>query len=295
MKTRLRLYKDRIKRVLRLRLGRDRQYKIGLFDIRLPAEHLLPEHQSENRLYDRFLPFVAELLPPSSTVIDVGANAGDTLASMASRNNSCSYVCIEPESEFFSFLLKNKSQIMSRYPHMRIDLHQQILSSNGIKRGLVGGFGTRTTQVDELGGNQCVSLDSIIDSNYDAISFLKIDVDGWDWDVILSSLKLIETHHPIIYFEMYVQTHEALSGYERALLLLESENYEEFYIFDSFGAFIFYTKQISQILEFSKYLFAQAQGKSTQTMFYLDILCGVKGQESSLRTAVKNFASWADI
>lgn len=293
MKTRFRVYRDRFKRILRLRLGRDRQYTIGLFDIRLPAEHLLPEHQSENRLYDRFLPFVADLLPAGSTIIDVGANTGDTLASMVSKNSSCSYVCIEPEDEFFSYLSNTKSQILLRYPQMQIDLYQQILSSMGAKRGLVGGNGTRTTQVDEFGGNQSVSLDSVIDSNYDSISLLKVDVDGWDWDVILSSLKVIETHRPIIYFEMYVQTNEALVGYEKALLMLEKQNYEEFYVFDSFGAFIFYTRDISQILEFSKYLYVQAQGKSTQTMFYLDILCGVKDQKNTLTAALENFTSWA--
>jgi hypothetical protein len=121
---------------------------------------------------------------------------------------------------------------------------------------------------------------------------LKIDVDGQDWDVILSSRKLIETNQPIIYFEMFVQTKEVLSGYESALALLKDQKYEEFYVFDSFGAYIFFTHDIAQILEFAKYLLAQAQGKSTRTMYYLDILCGVKVNSDILKESVNNHVTW---
>jgi hypothetical protein len=84
-----------------------------------------------------------------------------------------------------------------------------------------------------------------------------------------------------------------MTGYQSALLMLEKQNYEEFYVFDSFGAFIFRTNDISQILELSSYLHAQAQGKSTQTMYYLDILCGTKSHQNILITSVSNFTSWA--
>jgi hypothetical protein len=147
---------------LRLRLGRNRKYQIGFFEIDLPTEHQLPEHQAENRMYDRFLPFLAALLPEGTTVIDVGANIGDTLASMVSENLSCSYVCIEPEDKFFRYLTQTKSQVISRYPEVQINLHKQILSSLGDKRSLKGGDGTRTSQVDEIGGVPSVSLDSIV-------------------------------------------------------------------------------------------------------------------------------------
>lgn len=293
MNKRLRVYKDRIQRTMRLRLGRNRKYLIGFFEILLPAEHLLPEHQAENRMYDRLLPFVGALLPASTTVIDVGANVGDTLASMVSKNVSCSYVCIEPEDKFFPFLEKTKSQVLSRYPEIQIDLHQQILSSMGGKRALKGVDGTRTSQVDEIGGVPSVSLDSIVQKEgYGSISLLKIDVDGWDWDVILSSRKLIEANRPIIYFEMYVQTNEMFAGYESALALVKDQEYEEFYIFDSFGAYIFFTSDIAQISELARYLLAQAQDKSTRTMYYLDILCGVKGQSELLKESVRNYLVW---
>jgi len=293
VKKRIYIYIHRIKEILRLRLDRDRTYQIGFFHLQLPAEHQLPEHQSENRLYDRFLPFIAALLPKESTVIDIGANIGDTLASMVSKNSNCSYVCIEPEDKFFPYLVKTRLQILEFFPHVEITLHQEILSSTNDKRGLIGGNGTRTAKLDELEGNPSVSLDSIVElGGYGCVSLLKVDVDGWDWDVILSSRKLIESQHPIIFFEMGIQTSENLTGYKCALMMLKDFGYTEFFVFDSFGAYIFYTSDIEQILEFGEYLLHQDRGETTRTMYYLDILCGVIGQGTTLENSVSNFVAW---
>ena len=60
----------------------DTEYRFADFSIVLPADHALPIYQKAHRLYDRFLPHLSKYIESGSTVIDVGANCGDTVAAM---------------------------------------------------------------------------------------------------------------------------------------------------------------------------------------------------------------------
>lgn len=56
------------------------EYHYKEYSIKLPANHMLPVYQKYHPKYDRFLPHLVKYIEPSDTVIDVGANVGDTLA-----------------------------------------------------------------------------------------------------------------------------------------------------------------------------------------------------------------------
>ena len=63
-----------------------RNLKIGDYYILLPPEHKLPEYQAKGRLYDRFLPTLCLALPQDGeTIIDLGANVGDTAIAIVQR------------------------------------------------------------------------------------------------------------------------------------------------------------------------------------------------------------------
>jgi tRNA G46 methylase TrmB len=79
-------------------------YELGRLLIHLPRYHKLPEYQQRHRQYDRFLPHLIKDLDHDDIVIDVGANCGDTLAGMVSKNPKLHYICIEPDNEFYSYL-----------------------------------------------------------------------------------------------------------------------------------------------------------------------------------------------
>src|SRR5258708_39473052 len=88
-------------------LGLKTEYRYRNFSIRLPADHLLPFYQSMHATYDKFLPHLVRYLEPPATIIDIGANCGDTLAGMYDANDRLSYICVEPDEVFFQYLSEN--------------------------------------------------------------------------------------------------------------------------------------------------------------------------------------------
>src|ERR1700723_972882 len=92
-------------------LGMKTEYRYRNFSIRLPADHLLPFYQSMYGTYDKFLPHLVRYLEPQATVIDVGANCGDTLAGMYDANDRLNYICVEPDEVFFRYLSENAARM----------------------------------------------------------------------------------------------------------------------------------------------------------------------------------------
>src|SRR5260221_6312403 len=105
-----------LKQGTRSLLGLKTEYRYRNFSIRLPADHLLPFYQSMYGTYDKFLPHLVRYLQPPATVIDVGANCGDTLAGMYDANDRLSYISVEPDEAFFQYLSENALRMRNSNP-----------------------------------------------------------------------------------------------------------------------------------------------------------------------------------
>src|ERR1700733_8209743 len=116
--------RELLKRQVRILLGNRSECHYRGFSITLPAEHFLPLYRSIHRTYDRFLPHLVRYLESNTTVIDVGANCGDTLAGMYDANNQLKYLCIEPDDVFFDYLSENAERMRASKYGASITLHK---------------------------------------------------------------------------------------------------------------------------------------------------------------------------
>ena len=82
-----------------------KKVKINNLEIEFNDENLVAVYQEKYRLYDRFLPHMAQHL--SGTVVDVGANCGALAVAMGSNNPALEFVCIEPEDKHLLHLHNN--------------------------------------------------------------------------------------------------------------------------------------------------------------------------------------------
>ncbi len=109
----------RVSRRIRMALRRDQRHEVGAGAILvLPPEHLLPIHQAEQPLYDRyFLAFFTELGASSDGVfiVDVGANVGDTAVAISSVAPQAQILCVEGSEYFNRYLIKN----ITGHPHIQ--------------------------------------------------------------------------------------------------------------------------------------------------------------------------------
>jgi len=141
------------------------------------------------------------------TIIDIGANIGSVTLPLAKIFKNSKIIAIEPTIYAFSKLKKN----VSLNPNLkkRIDLQNIFVSnkkkkikkvhsswnlSNNDKRhnvhlGILKKTSLKTQKLDKI----C--------SKFKKIDFIKIDVDGYELDVLKSGKKSILKHRPFIYFE----------------------------------------------------------------------------------------------
>lgn len=247
----------------------DITYSYARFAIALPADHLLPAYQAQYRLYDRFLPHLASMLAPGDLVVDVGANCGDSLAAMADANPSLAFVCAEPDETFFGYLERNAETVRRALPDVRIDLHRTLVGKAVKASGLAGVGGTRHAVI----GGECTiptrPLDEIVRGR--GVRLLKSDVDGFDYDVLVSAEEVIATCAPLLYFECQLDQLFQKSGYLRAFEALLGHGYR-FGFFDNFGEFVCATGDAHQIGQLLEYLWRQNTGHATRTFYYYDVL-----------------------
>ena len=80
------------------------------------------------------------------------------------------------------------------------------------------------------------TLDSIIKKHSFTPNFIKIDTDGFDFEVIRSGIDSIKTYTPIIFFEWDKNHLEKKGENSKSIFnLLHNLGYEELIIFDNFG------------------------------------------------------------
>jgi len=159
---------------------------------RLPADHHLPFIVRSNPLC--FMPLVhcaASLVDSGLTVVDVGANNGDTAALLESYlPGRCKFVCVEPNAEWLPYLRANTSGLSAEIIHRFIG-EGQLLEISSRDPGTAG---SRVTEH----GEQSISLDEICDGR--KVDLIKIDTDGFEFPILRSG-RAVLSRCPALFFE----------------------------------------------------------------------------------------------
>lgn len=256
------------------------------FNISLPANHSLIYNQYSCPNYDRFLPHLVTYFKSNETVIDIGANVGDTLAAMVDKNSLLNYICIEADETFFEFLNNNIKKIKAVYKDLRVSTIKTLIGKNitGVK--LEGGKGSKHAVQSKNGAIVSQSLDDLItEFNIDNLRLLKSDVDGFDYDVLESSLHSINICKPILYFECQFDHEYQKNGFEQIFSKLENIGYKDWVVFDNFGEIILRTQSTDILNYLISYVWSQNTNSSNRTIYYYDILA-TQSTESNLITQV---------
>lgn len=213
-------------------------------------------------------------------MIDVGANCGDSLANMFEGNCQLNYICIEPDDAFFDYLRKNIMRIREADPSLKVSAIKAFIGLRTQNFALEGTKGTEETK----------SLDSVVSELKSVnLKFIKIDVDGFDYDVINSAPILLTSYKPIIFFECYYKYDYQKLGFEKAILWLRDIGYEHWAIFDNFGEFLMQSRDVAQIFQMMEYIWKQNQNKSTRTIYYFDLLTATDMEASLIDAALAKY------
>lgn len=138
---------------------------------------------------------------PGMTVIDVGANVGDTIAVLKSAID-LPVIAVEGDDVSYSYLEKNTKQFSN------ITLIKTYLGEHSREEKVsMEKSGWNTTLIPDAAGEKQISfktLDEVVTSNGlndKELKLLKVDVEGFDTIVLRGATRIIQQHKPVLFFE----------------------------------------------------------------------------------------------
>jgi FkbM family methyltransferase len=178
-------------------------YNLDGSKILLPLSHDLPIIRMRYPHYSTSLSRIASVVKekyPDLSLIDIGANVGDTVA-IVRHNTHFPILCIDGDKHFFSILLeniKNWSDVKCVNSFVG-DTTRTFAGKNEVS----GGTGHLT---EDFHSNQLLEikkLSKILDDNprFANSKIIKVDTDGFDCKILKSELELLGSLKPILFFE----------------------------------------------------------------------------------------------
>ena len=173
--------------------------------------------------------------PNRPDVIEVGANIGTTFITVAQDYPALRFHCVEPVPEFYDLLKKNAATYAASnarlYPlalaaqaDSEIKIHT-LLGTAGATRRFDG-------YIDAVLTMRSQSLDSVFAAARP--SLVKIDVDGFELEVLKGGKKLLSTWRPLLYLEYDLAIMKRVgSSAEELHTLLQELGYRKIQVWDT--------------------------------------------------------------
>ena len=225
--------------------------KIHGAEMILPISHMLPRYVALHPYYDTALPalakFLLDQLPANQalSVIDVGANVGDTavLIAHACGKDHVRITCIEADKAYLPLLRENTKDL-------KVTVYEAIAAAetNEVNADIVRAGGTSSVVA---GGNKhrAIKLDDLTETS--TANLIKIDTDGFEYEVIRGLRRTLAERGPMIFLEFaptYLRDYGQIDPILVLRLLIES-GFTQAIIWDHTGYPMMTTELRSDVIE----------------------------------------------
>lgn len=217
-------------------------YKILGQTIYAPPGHKTYRYMQKFKNYDVKLAFFSKLVATkysNSTIVDIGANIGDTLTIIKNGAWRSPVLCIEGNSYFYKYLMINAKN----YENIKC-LHALVSDVDGdIKVSENRYVGSTNFQINTERGVSIPSMtlaEIFKKAGVTECCLIKSDTDGFDFKILQSSMSIIKKYTPVLFFEYDINWN--VEDKENSLILMEglANIGYSFIIYDNFGNFMQY-------------------------------------------------------
>lgn len=270
-------------RVLRDPLVR---YQMRGLELLLPLSHDLPANLKTHPHYSSNVARIARHVKgkyPDLTLVDVGANVGDTAAFI--RNViDIPILCIEGDDRFFELLRLNASQFG---PHVDLEHIFVGAAAGDFKGNVVSERGTAYWEEDESSSRivQFMKLREILEAHplFSRAKMIKVDTDGLDCRILRSDLELLERLKAVLFFEydpyLFGRFHD--DGFQ-VFQALCNIGYDRLMVYENNGEYLLTTRLTeAQLLEDLHVFYSGRAGAR-----YMDV-CAFHDEDSDVCQAVR--------
>lgn len=211
-------------------------------EVWMPRSHSLPYNLAHFPYYNsnlqRLISEYARHHQGKFSIVDVGANIGDTLL-MIREVSDMPVHCFEGDPFHFRLLEKNSAGLPGCF------LHKTLLSDKPASMKIAShtSFGTSQFMPDDSHGlvAEFSSIDSFFsDRGEDVpIGVIKVDTDGFDLKILYGAEAVIRKYQPILFLEYDPVLFEK-NGDDGLTFLafLERSQYEHILLYDNFGKLV---------------------------------------------------------
>lgn len=251
--------------------------QVGNYSLTAPYGHPIEHHLKEFKYYSRNVPRIAKYIEekyPSYTIVDIGANIGDTIALLRTDGVNQNIYAIEGEPSFYALLEKNIQQFTN------VKTIQKFLGEQTGMEKLTfeQEEGTAKLSKNDKKAIEIQKLDDLL-SNVENVKFLKIDTDGFDLKILRGAFEIIKINKPILFFEydaFYLDQlgDDGLSIFEQLLEL----GYTKILYYDNYGKFLVSISTSDKTLIQQLYVYMRNQDGAFP---YFDV-CVVNEQDKEL-------------
>ena len=215
-------------------------YRLAGTVVQLPLSHDLPVIRSKHPEYALAIGRIARVVHsryPRLSLIDIGANVGDTVA-IVREHASFPILCIDGDAEFFDLLRSN----IEREANVEAVCAIVDDATRATEGSLVSKQGTARLQRTER--TNSVRTCSLVDLLQEFPAFLsskliKVDTDGMDTRILMGASGLLDSVRPVLFCE-YDPHLAALAGSDaRELLgLLVKSGYRMAMVYENTGEYV---------------------------------------------------------
>ncbi len=204
--------------------------------IKVPFSHMGIIYITWYPRYDRQLPiicsYIKDIKKQSISIVDVGANVGDTILCIGNRD--AKYLAVEGVEKFYSLIPENLKEYDYILEKSFCGESEEKVSDVKFEKGTAIIATSNNNNTDNIVSVE--TLTNICNKYSFCPDFIKIDTDGFDFKVIRGSKDILTKYKPALYFEWTLP--ELLSNNENPISIfkeLSDLKYCQGILLDNFG------------------------------------------------------------
>ncbi len=204
-----------------------------------PANSLLGQYMTAGGWDTALRPILEALVAEDAVIAEVGSNIGASLLQMKLARPTARFVCFEPSARFLPILRRN----IEANGWSDVTVEETVLASAVETRRLFTNASTASVVAADYDGHDFLFSSSFRTTTLDVyfvraerLDFLKVDTDGFDYDVLLGGRATLGRLRPILYFEFDRKLIARTGRSAESLLLYLTElGYSQFLVLSNDG------------------------------------------------------------
>jgi FkbM family methyltransferase len=215
-------------------------------------------------------------------------------------------VGVEPDAVFYQECINNI--FLNGLTHRFLGVNKFVSTNQGnfcLEKSSTMSTGSISFKINQSGKKNTISFSELMDliPKEKSLKFdiLKIDTDGFDWDILNSFVHYgsdLRIKPRFVFFEMQTylnnlgvydeNRNQMIEDYQASIERLLSIGYNNFCLIDNFGTPIKITKSINEIFELNDYIKRSQIYNSHSTIYYMDILAFFDNESEFVTQAIEN-------